>query len=253
MNLEFLPDSALVAETRASPNHGERRGHGHPDYLVLHYTGMPSAESAIALLCNPASEVSAHYVIEETGIILQLVPEARRAWHAGVSVWKGERDLNSNSIGIEIVNPGHDGGVPDFPDAQIEATIALCRDICVRNKIGSECVLAHSDVAPARKRDPGERFPWGKLAAAGLGRWTTPFPISGGPLYRPAEEGPSVRAIQALLALFGFGLELTGVYDKATENVVAAFQRHFRPERIDGLADASTLATLRELLAAPVT
>ena len=211
---------------------------------------MPTTESAIALLCDPAAEVSAHYVIDEAGRIVQLVPEALRAWHAGVSVWKGERDLNSASIGIEIANPGHDGGLPAFPEVQIAATIALCRDILARHKIPPERVLAHSDIAPGRKRDPGERFPWDQLAAAGVGRWTAPAPITGGPMFRIAEEGPPVRAIQALLALYGYGLELTGVYDKPTEIVVAAFQRHFRPERIDGLADASTLATLKDLLGA---
>jgi N-acetylmuramoyl-L-alanine amidase len=232
---------------RASPNHGERRGSGRPDCLILHYTGTPTLDVALDLLTDPAREVSAHYVVAEDGEIWQLAPEARRAWHAGVGAWKGERDLNSASIGIEIANPGHEGGLPDFSDAQIAATIALAKDILSRWAIKPERVLAHSDIAPARKRDPGERFPWRRLAEAGVGRWVEPAPIEGGPLFARAEEGPPIRALQAMLAVHGYGLELTGVYDHATETVVAAFQRHFRPERVDGLADASTIKTLRAL------
>jgi N-acetylmuramoyl-L-alanine amidase len=243
-------DSALVQEFLPSPNHGERRGAGRPDGLILHYTGMPNASAAIALLRDPRREVSSHYVVDEDGGVFQLVPESRRAWHAGASIWKGERDLNSASIGIEICNPGHDGGLPAFPERQIEATIALCRDIVARHAIRPERVLAHSDVAPGRKRDPGERFPWDALARAGVGHWVAPTPISGGPLFRKSDEGPHVRGLQAMLALYGYGLELTGVFDHATEIVVAAFQRHFRPERVDGEVDASTVATLRALIGA---
>jgi len=176
------------------------------------------------------------------------VAEDKRAWHAGIGQWGGLRDLNSASIGIEIVNPGHDGGLPDFPQAQIDATIALLRDIAARRAIRPERVLAHSDLAPARKRDPGERFPWDALALAGVGHWVEPAPIVDGPLYGPGREGPPVRALQALLALYGYGIELTGVYDAPTRAVVAAFQRHFRPARVDGEADASTVATLRALI-----
>ena len=185
-----------------------------------------------------------------TGPILQLVPEDRRAWHAGVGAWKGERDINSASIGIEIANPGHDGGCPPFAEPQIEAVIALCRDICQRHAIRNERVLAHSDIAPQRKRDPGEYFPWGRLAGEGVGHWVAPAGIEGRPLFAPSEEGPSVRALQAMLALYGYDLELTGVNDARTKTVVAAFQRHFRPERVDGEIDSSTVATLRDLLAA---
>ena len=243
----FPADSALVVEVLPSPNHGVRRGYARPDSLVLHYTGMPTAASALALLRDPAREVSCHYVVEETGRILQLVPESRRAWHAGASCWRGERDMNSASIGVEICNAGHDGGLPDFPDAQIAATIALCRDVMSRNDIRAERVLAHSDIAPARKRDPGERFPWARLAAAGVGHWVEPTPPSEA-LAARGHEGPHVRGLQTLLTLFGYDLEANGVYDAKTELVIAAFQRRFRPERVDGVADASVVRSLRALL-----
>jgi len=243
-----IPDSPLAAEFIASPNFGERRGVGGPSALILHYTGMPTAEGALARLLDPASEVSAHYFVFEDGRIVQLVAERDRAWHAGKSRWKGESDLNSASIGIEIVNPGHDGGAPPFPDRQIAATIALARDILSRWTILPERVLAHSDVAPHRKRDPGEAFPWARLHEGGVGHWVEPAPVSGGPLFRHEEEGPPVRALQAMLALYGYGLELSGVYDRHTRAVVTAFQRHFRRERVDGEADASTAATLKALI-----
>jgi N-acetylmuramoyl-L-alanine amidase len=211
---------------------------------------MATAQSALDLLRDPRSEVSSHYFIDEHGAIFQLVPEARRAWHAGVGVWKGERDLNSASIGVEIANPGHDGALPPFPEAQITATIALCRDISSRHAIRPERILAHSDIAPARKRDPGERFPWAALFRAGVGHWVPPAEIVGPPLFREKEEGLPIRALQAMLALYGYGIEMTCVYDQSTRTVVSAFQRHFRPEKVDGEADASTIQTLRALIAA---
>ena len=241
-------DSPLAAAFLASPNFGERRGVRAPNTLILHYTGVPTGEDALALLVDPAAEVSSHYLVWEDGRIDQLVAERDRAWHAGAGHWKGESDLNSASIGVEIVNPGHDGGAPSFPDPQIAATIALARDISARWKIPPERVLAHSDVAPHRKRDPGEAFPWARLHAGGVGHWVAPAPISGGALFRSEEEGPPVRALQAMLALYGYGLELSGVYDRRTRAVVAAFQRHFRPARVDGEADASTVATLKALI-----
>jgi N-acetylmuramoyl-L-alanine amidase len=241
-------DCPLAENFVASPNFGERRGQSRPNALILHYTGMPTADAALALLTDPASEVSAHYFVFEDGRIVQLVAERNRAWHAGKGHWKGESDLNSASIGVEIVNPGHDGGAPPFPDDQIAATIALARDILARRKVPPQRVLAHSDIAPHRKRDPGEVFPWRRLHEGGVGHWVEPAPISGAPLFRHEEEGPPVRALQALLALYGYGLELTGVYDRRTRAVVTAFQRHFRPARVDGEADASTVATLKALI-----
>jgi len=242
------PDSSLVRRFVPSPNFGERRGYGRPNAIILHYTGMPTGEAALKALTDPAREVSAHYLVWEDGAIDQLVAESDRAWHAGGEPWKGESDLNSISIGIEIVNPGHDGGSPPFPFPQIEATIALAREIGARFSIAPERVLAHSDIAPARKRDPGEAFPWEALWRNGVGHWTEPAPISGGPLFVHEEEGPPVRALQAMLALYGYDVEITGVYDRKTRRVVAAFQRHFRPEGVDGEADASTIATLKALI-----
>ena len=242
------PDSTRVTRVSPSPNFGERRSPFRPNILILHYTGMATGEAALRWLCDPASQVSCHYLIEVDGAIIQLVAEERRAWHAGAGVWKGERDINSASIGIEIVNAGHDGGCPPFPRAQIEATIALCRDICDRRGIRPERVLAHSDIAPKRKRDPGETFPWDRLQREGVGHWTPPASICDEVLMAPGEEGPSVRALQAMLALYGYGIEMTGVNDSQTKTVVAAFQRHFRPERVDGIVDSSTVATLRRLL-----
>jgi N-acetylmuramoyl-L-alanine amidase len=245
----FKPDYA-GADVVASPNHGERRAGVAIDMIVLHYTGMATAEAALSWLTVPQSEVSCHYFVFEDGRIAQLVPEARRAWHAGASFWKGETDSNSRSIGIEIVNPGHDGGVPDFSVVQIEAVIRLCRDIINRHRIAPEMVLAHSDIAPVRKVDPGERFPWAVLAAGGVGHYVMPAPIGGGRFFQRGDAGPPVEALQAMLALYGYNVPASGEYCERTEGVVAAFQRHFRPLRVDGIADASTIETLHRLLTA---
>ena len=244
------PDSPAAARVIPSPNHGERRGDRRPDMLILHYTGMPNEAQALQWLCNPVSEVSAHYFVFENGHVAQLVPEARRAWHAGKSFWAGELDINSCSIGVEIANPGHDGGLPPFGEAQIGSVIRLCRDIVVRWSIPADRVLAHSDVAPGRKQDPGERFPWERLHQAGLGHWVRPAPIRDGRFFARGEQGQPIEALQAMLALFGYDVPITGTFDADTEAVVAAFQRHFRPERVDGIADASTITTLRDLIAA---
>jgi N-acetylmuramoyl-L-alanine amidase len=242
----LTPDSALVELCQASPNQGERLGG--IDALILHYTGMATGEAALAQLCSPAAQVSCHYLVWEDGRIWQLTPESRRAWHAGKSLWAGETDLNSCSIGIEIVNPGHEGGAPPFPEAQIAAAIALCRDIAARHAIRPERILGHSDIAPGRKMDPGENFPWPRLHEAGIGHWVAPAPIRPGPVYRPGAMGPPVAALQALLAAYGYGVTPTGVYDEATRDVVMAFQRHFRPALVDGNADISTVETLRALM-----
>lgn len=239
--------AGLAASWRPSPNFGPRAEGARTDLVILHYTDMPSAAAAVDWLCNPSSRVSSHYVVAEDGAITQLVSEDDRAWHAGVSSWHGETDINSRSIGVEIANAGHDHGYPDFPSAQVEAVIRLCRDITARHDMRPQDVLAHSDVAPARKRDPGEKFPWARLAAAGIGHFVEPEPISGGRFFQQGDSGAPVGALQALLALYGYGIEITGEFDLATEQVVTAFQRHFRPERVDGIADASTIATLHRL------
>jgi N-acetylmuramoyl-L-alanine amidase len=242
----FRPDSALVTAIHASPNHGPRRRG--VDALILHYTGMASAEAALQRLCDPAAEVSCHYLIYEDGSIQQLVEEKRRAWHAGQSFWAGERDMNSASIGIEIANGGPDFGSPPFADAQIDAVIALAHDIIARHKIPPPRILAHSDIAPLRKADPGEYFPWRRLAKAGIGHFVEPVAIGDDrPLARGA-AGEGVEELQRLLTRYGYEVDGTGHYDARTEAVVTAFQRHFRPERVDGRADRSTVATLRGLL-----
>src|SRR5215472_16863845 len=248
---ELRPDSSVVAEVRPSPNHSERKNGMSPDMILLHYTGMRDNEAALRQLCAPQAEVSAHYVVQQDGYIVQLVAEARRAWHAGVSSWAGETDVNSCSIGIEIANPGHDHGYPDFPKRQIAAVTALCRSIMTRHQVPADRVLAHSDVAPNRKQDPGEKFPWKTLADSGVGLWVNPAPITeGGAVFVLGESDPAIREMQELLGRYGYDIAVSGSYDLATRDVIAAFQRHFRPARVDGVADASTIATLKALLAA---
>jgi N-acetylmuramoyl-L-alanine amidase len=232
-----------------SPNHNERTRA--IDMIVLHYTDQP-ADAALARLCDPNADakVSSHYLVYEDGRVDQLVPEARRAWHAGLSSWEGETDNNSRSIGIEIVNLGHDHGYPDFPAAQIDAAIALCRDILARHTIRATRVLAHSDIAPSRKIDPGEKFPWDRLAAAGVGLWVAPAPIHAGTVLKVGDRGDTVAELQRALARYGYAADVTRIYDEATREIVAAFQRHFRPARVDGIADYSTMTTLHRLLTA---
>jgi N-acetylmuramoyl-L-alanine amidase len=247
---ELRPDSCVVAEVRPSPNHTERKDAGLPDMIVLHYTGMRDNEAAIRQLCSPTSEVSAHYVVLQDGHIVQLVAESRRAWHAGISSWAGETDINSRSIGIEIANPGHDHGYPDFPRRQVAAVTALCRSILTRYQVPPDRVLAHSDVAPARKQDPGEKFPWNLLADSGIGLWVNPAPITQtGPIYVLGDTNQAIEEIQRLLARCGYSITPTGYLDGNTRDAVAAFQRHFRPIRVDGVVDVSTTATLKALLA----
>jgi N-acetylmuramoyl-L-alanine amidase len=230
-----------------SPNFDARRAP--PDMVVLHYTGMTSGAAALARLCNAEAKVSAHYLIEEDGRVYSLVPEARRAWHAGVSFWKGERDVNAVSIGIELVNPGHDWGYRPFSDDQVEAVIGLLDDIRGRWTIPDSRILGHSDVAPGRKIDPGELFPWKRLAEAGHGLWLEPPAAPGAPL-AVGDEGTGVFALQAGLTRLGYDSAPSGRFEAETQTVVTAFQRHWRPERVDGIADGETRARLVHLLRA---
>ena len=241
-------DTGVKARVHPSPNHGERARGAPIDMVVLHYTGMPTAEEALQRLCDPRSEVSAHYLVHQDGTILQCVPEARRAWHAGRSFWKGETDINSRSVGIEIVNPGHEHGYQPFPEAQIEAVTALARDVCDRHNIHPWMVLAHSDIAPDRKQDPGELFPWKRLAEKGIGLFVSPESQGGGVLMQQGDSGQPVEALQSMLALYGYELDITGDFDLKTRQVVTAFQRHFRPEKVDGIVDLPTIETLDALL-----
>jgi N-acetylmuramoyl-L-alanine amidase len=233
----------MIAE-HPSPNH-DARGDAPVDMLVLHYTGMETAGVALARMCDPAAKVSAHYMIEEDGRLFRLVPEERRAWHAGVSSWRGQRDINARSIGIELVNPGHEFGYRDFPKAQIVALIGLSRGIFKRHPVPPRNVVGHSDIAPSRKTDPGERFPWRILAEAGIGLWPADVAVPDtAETFDPDDAAPTIAKAQRSLGLYGYGIETTGVLDAATLQVITAFQRHYRPARIDGLLDGETMALI---------
>ena len=247
----FAADSALVAYVFPAANAEPRKGGLKPDLLLLHYTGMRSAAAAVAWLARADSKVSCHYVIDVDGRITQQVPEALRAWHAGLSCWAGETDINSCSIGIEIQNPGHQMGYHDFPVAQMQAVAALSREIIKRHGILPARVLAHSDVAPLRKIDPGEKFDWQYLASEGVGAWVLPSPAHASDAGLSDVAAPSaIRAAQAQFARYGYDIDVNGICDAKMIAVVAAFQRHFRTSRIDGRLDLATLATLERLIQA---
>jgi N-acetylmuramoyl-L-alanine amidase len=218
-----------------SPNFGPRPADCPIDILVLHYTGMQTGQAALDRLCDPQSSVSSHYVIEEDGRIFQLVDEADRAWHAGLGCWQGCRDINSQSIGIEIVNPGHEFGYRPFPDAQIASVIALSRDIVKRHSIRPDRVIGHSDIAPDRKEDPGELFPWQKLAENGIGLWPKVDEL---PAVPNDVSGKSAALFYELLTQIGYDA------DDATDHhaQTVAFQRHWRPSDISGRIDAECIA-----------
>ncbi len=252
--------SALTFIDRPSPNFDARtRG---VELVVLHYTGMQDGETAIARLTDaapvagkypgpwqeataapdaPLGRVSTHYVVGEGGEIYRIVPEEQRAWHAGASSWKGEGDVNSRAIGIEIVNGGHDFGLPDFPDAQIDAVILLVRDIIERRTLTRASVIGHSDIAPDRKLDPGEKFPWKRLADAGVALWPKAVPFT-------QTSDDKVGSLQQQLAAFGYDVKMSGIMDAQTKSAVMAFQRRFRVSQIDGVADDETRALLAGLV-----
>jgi N-acetylmuramoyl-L-alanine amidase len=213
-----------------SPNHDDRPDGAPVDMLILHYTGMRSGDAAIDRLCDPAAKVSAHYVVEEDGRVFRLVPEARRAWHAGMSHWRGASGLNARSIGIEVVNPGHEHGYRPFAALQMAALCDLCLGILARHPIPAWNVVGHSDVAPDRKEDPGEFFDWEGLAANGVGLW---------PRTAGRDDGDALR----LLGAIGYRTDLP------LPVLLRAFQRHWRPGRVDGVADAETLARLHAVAA----
>jgi N-acetylmuramoyl-L-alanine amidase len=245
----FEPDSPLVHAVAPSPNHDARSPGMTIDTIILHSMSMATDVDAIQILCAADPGVSAHYLLDEHGRIIQLVPEIRRARHAGQSMWAGSTDLNSRSIGIEVSTPGQPLGYAEFNDRQVDAVVALCREIIARYGIGSRRILAHSDVAPSRKQDPGEKFPWERLHASGVGHWAGTCPIQDGDMLARGDSGARVASLQADLARYGYGVPSTGHYDDLTHDVVTAFQRHFRPARVDGIADVSTVSTLRNLLA----
>ena len=245
MNIDFTP----------SPNFNERKAD--IDMIVLHYTGMETGEAARARMCDPQAEVSAHFMVWEDGRTLQLVGEDKRAWHAGAGSWQGDTDVNSCSIGIEIVNGGHnvpraDGSLPPYPDAQIQSVIALCDYLRASHVIPQSRIVGHSDIAPARKEDPGEHFPWRTLAENGLGIWPEPGPeidLIGKSLLQ-GDTGDPVTRLQTQLASIGYDLSPSGVYDSASEHVICAFQRRWVQASVTGHADLVTQQRIAAVAAA---
>jgi N-acetylmuramoyl-L-alanine amidase len=246
--MRLKPDTPLAHALHPSPHFEDRRKGCRADMIILHYTGMSKADDAIRWLANPKAKVSAHYVIDEEGRITQMVAEGKRAWHAGASHWHGETDINSVSIGIEIQNPGHEHGYPEFPPAQMQAIAALCRDIAERRGVAAERVLAHSDVAPGRKIDPGEKFDWAWLAQQGVGHWVQPGALDARAERVLDNDKAAVAEALDLMRAYGYGIE-----DPGRENwlwhLTRTFQMHFRPARADGRLDAGTLDTLQRLVA----
>ena len=233
-----------------SSNWDERPAAAGPvDTLVLHYTGMVSAEAALARMTVPAAKVSAHWCIGEDGTPWRLVPEERRAWHAGMSEWRGRHSVNDHSIGIELVNPGHEYGYRPFPPAQMDAVVDLARAIVARHPIDSRNVVAHSDIAPTRRQDPGELFDWARLAEAGVGLWPGDAapPVQAEHALREGDSGSVVRLYQERLRAVGYGLVADGEFGATTTAVVGAFQRHYRQARVDGEIDADTAAVIGQV------
>jgi N-acetylmuramoyl-L-alanine amidase len=237
--------SRLDIRERPSPNHDSRgeviAGTPRIDTLVLHYTGMQGAVAALDRLCDPDAKVSAHYVVDEDGTVWRLVPEERRAWHAGASSWLGQTGLNAVSIGIEIVNPGHEGGYRPFPEAQMRAVEVLSRDIVARRAIRPHRVVGHSDIAPTRKSDPGELFDWPRLARAGIGLWPPPAADL------PRRRGRAVGIVERAAALSDLARIGYAVEPGNEGPPLIAFQRRYRPERWDGRLDGETAGRLAEV------
>ncbi|MEK9672825.1 MAG: N-acetylmuramoyl-L-alanine amidase [Rhodospirillaceae bacterium] len=209
--------------TSPSPNFDDRGPGFTVDMLVIHYTGMETAGAALDRLRDPKAEVSAHYLIEENGNVHRLVDEKHRAWHAGVSAWRGNTDINARSVGIELVNPGHEFGYRDFPEAQIRELEAVCFGVLTRHPIPARNVVGHSDVAPTRKTDPGELFPWARLAGKGIGLWPDEADILN---MEPIALATELRDI--------------GYDTQDFPAALKAFQRHWRPERVTGRVDEGT-------------
>ena len=221
-----------------SPNYGIRPEGVKIDTLLLHYTGMKTGQEALDRLCDSQAQVSAHYLVEEDGRVFQMVDEENRAWHAGLASWKGENDINSCSIGIEVVNPGHEWGYRNFPELQMRALIGLCKGILKRHPIPAQRVLAHSDVAPERKEDPGELFDWQRLHNAGIGLYPDTTPDMG-----DVHKGNFLQK----LGNYGYTLDPSSPQHPETITTVIAFQRHFRPHRLDGIIDQQCCEILGNL------
>lgn len=223
---------------KESPNFSTRPPGFDVDILLLHYTGMETAEAAIARLCEPESKVSSHYVIDEDGTSYCLVPEDAVAWHAGVACWEGKIGMNQRSVGIELVNPGHEFGYREFPEAQMTALEELALGVLSRHPIPSRQVLGHSDVSPMRKEDPGELFDWRRLAGKGIGLWPNDGEVE------PVEG--TVMGVQSAMRNIGYCIPVNGEDDEIYRSILSAFQRHYRPKKVDGKADKET----RKMLAA---
>ena len=233
-------------ERRPSPNFDNRACA--ISHIILHYTDMADCDAALARLCDPAAKVSAHYLIRRDGHIFQLVDEAERAWHAGVSFWQGETDMNSASIGIELDHAGHkDGAMAVFPQTQMAALITLLQEVTARHDIAPQNILGHSDIAPGRKIDPGEAFDWAALHQAGFGLWVEEVKIEDVPTLSLGSEDKAVAPLQKALAAIGYHIAADGVYGPQMQAVIIAFQRHFRPRQIDGMADAETQTLVYEV------
>lgn len=233
-----LPTPALtVLDKYSSPNFDQR---SLPvSMLVLHYTGMQSAELALDRLCDPKAKVSSHYLVTEQGEVFQLVADEHRAWHAGIANWRGITDINSASIGVEIVNGGHDFGLPEFPSPQIAAVIALCQDILQRHIISAADIVGHNEIAPARKLDPGEKFPWQQLAEDGIGLWPDQT--------RSTAQTPSEQDAKQLLAKLGYDVNSNKISGTSQQCIMSEFQRRYRPEQVDGILDPSSWRLMQNL------
>ena len=221
----------MKIEKHPSPNFGERVNGGHIDKIILHYTGMKNTKQSLARMCDPNSAVSAHYLIGEDGEIYQIVKETNRAWHAGISCWAGQTDINSHSIGIEMQNPGHELGYKKFTEEQMDGLVSLTKDIFKRRTIPNRNVLGHSDIAPARKKDPGKLFNWQWLSEQGVGFWPKANKLISTKFSKTFE-------LREQLSLIGYDPNVS------VRLVLVAFQRHFRPKKIDGLLDWETASLI---------
>ena len=233
-----------------SPNFNERPERANIDILVMHYTGMKTADAALKRMCDPEAPVSAHYMVYENGDAVCLVDEEKRAWHAGISCWRGISSLNDISIGIEIVNPGHEFGYEPFPEEQMETVKGLSKDIMDRHGIEARNVVGHSDIAPSRKEDPGELFDWQGLAEEGVGLWHGVKKVwrGGDILVEPGKEDVDVARVQKMLSDYGYHIRVDGYFGSKTEDVIKAFKRHFVPEQLNAYWDKLAEERMKKLL-----
>lgn len=242
--------SFSINHTYQSPNFDDR-GDSQVDMLVMHYTDMAGHEAALTRLCDADAKVSAHYLIAQNGEVFQMVDEAARAWHAGVSEWRGHHDINARSIGIELCYPGHQAGLPEFPKPQMQALLTLSQAILSRHSIPARNVQGHSDIAFLRKADPGENFDWAFLAAHGVGLFPTGVASLSGHEHRRGDKGEEIMRLQQSLANWGYGLKIDGLFGEKTEACVVAFQRHYTQKHMTGMWNgrcAGILAALHAMV-----